>query len=158
LKETKGEFTRRLDINAAWDKRDPDPSKNCGVHGVEFRWYLIGQDGAVQFVLYTNWQLPDVAEGMVCEPKGTRGGIFSDFAWCPNKPLPADLGYHSPVPMYKGQQRRTCEILPQGYCFYDGSVLAADRVFTVLREAGEEGLWATLEQYYVETFEQEVEE
>src|SRR5690554_1678397 len=46
----------------AWDKRDPNPAKNYGVHGVELRMVLKGEKGAVQFVLYTGWQLPHVTK------------------------------------------------------------------------------------------------
>ncbi len=53
-------FEQRLEWQAAWDRRDPDPKKNYGVHGVTARWILLGPKGAIQFVVYTNWQLPNV--------------------------------------------------------------------------------------------------
>ncbi len=46
---------REITMTPAYDKRDPDPSKNYGVHGVNIVYVLKGKLGAVQFVLYTNW-------------------------------------------------------------------------------------------------------
>lgn len=56
---------RIVKLLPAWDKRNSDPSKNYGVHGVELRMVLKGPEGAVQFVLYTNWHLPHVTEGLL---------------------------------------------------------------------------------------------
>jgi hypothetical protein len=50
-------FERIVQFLPAFDKRHPDPSKNYGIHGVELRMVLKGPKGAVQFVLFTNWQL-----------------------------------------------------------------------------------------------------
>lgn len=44
----------------AYDKRHSDPKKNYGVHGVELKFILKGEEGAVQFVIFTNWMLPNV--------------------------------------------------------------------------------------------------
>ena len=52
-------FTKEITIAPAYDKRNIDPKKNYGgIHGCEMRFVLKGECGAVQFVLYTNWQLP----------------------------------------------------------------------------------------------------
>lgn len=49
----------------AYDKRDPDPKKNYGIHGVELLMLVKGEKGAVQFKLSTNWQLPHVTKETV---------------------------------------------------------------------------------------------
>ena len=82
-------FERIVELTPAYDKRSNNPAENYGIHGVELRMVLKGAEGAVQFVLYTNWHLPHVAR----ELKSRR-----------LEPLPADLGYHSPCPMYDSQQ------------------------------------------------------
>lgn len=70
-----------------------------------------------------------------------------------HKPQPADLGYHSPVPMYEGQTKRDdCQYLPGGTCYYDGSSLAAESVFNILVEQGSEGVWKHLEEVYNDRF------
>lgn len=121
----------------AYDKRSTDPKKNYGVHGVDLRMVLKGELGAVQFMLYTNWHLPHI-EGRI------------------DKPLPADLGYHSFKPMYEGQEaiRKECEFLGGKPCYYDGSTLNAERIYNVLLESGSDGVWKELESFYVETFDE----
>jgi hypothetical protein len=129
----------------AYDKRNADPKKDYGIHGVVLRMVLKGELGATQFVLYTNWQLPNVTKEM-------RSGM------APNKyflyePLPADLGYHSPKPMYESQKpMENCEYLEGKSCYYDGSGLNAESVYKILLEKGDEGVWKELEDYYIQTF------
>jgi hypothetical protein len=131
------EFQEITEFTPACDKRDPDPKKNYGVHGVSLRMVLKGPDGAVQFVVFTNWQLPNVREELdrttieriahatkpartVTKLKGVapslipmvldqveRGVVPYEEGErelrCFYHPMPADLGYHSPKPMYEGQ-------------------------------------------------------
>ena len=128
------EFTKTVEFRAAFDKRDPDPSKDYGIHGVDMTFYLVKDNRAIQFMLYTGWHLPHVRE------EGKRKG------W-KNKPLPADLGYHSPVPMYEDDLPITddCHVI-EGPCYYDGSSLAADDVFEILVSEGSDGVWTRLEE------------
>src|SRR5215467_3220628 len=92
---TEMQLERIVTFEPAYDKRHPDPKKNYGIHGVTLRMVLKGPEGAVQFVLYTNWQLPHVTKEWEDRPDSPQ------TLW---KPLPADLGYHSPKPMYEGQR------------------------------------------------------
>lgn len=134
---------RRVVFAPAFDKRDPNPSKNYGIHGVDMRMYVIGPRGAVQFVLYTGWHLPHVREELDARPSRKR---------CLDHPMPADLGYHSPIPTYEGQEewgRDNCELLGCR-CYYDGSGLNAERIYEVLLREGSEGVWRELEAYYDE--------
>lgn len=80
-------------ITPAWDKRDDDPKKNYGVHSSDLRMVLKGELGAVQFVLYTGWYPKHVQFEHKAKNLATM------------YPMPADLGYHSPKPMYEGQTR-----------------------------------------------------
>lgn len=85
----------------AWDKRDPDPSKNYGIHGVDLRMVLKGTLGAVQFILYTNWMTKDYMNASLSDP--TSISYKRDGFWkFVQVPMPADLGFHSPKPMYEG--------------------------------------------------------
>jgi hypothetical protein len=129
---------REVSMTPAFDKRSADPSKNYGVHGVDLRMYVIGARGAVQFVLYTNWMLPNV--------DATPRARWLD------KPMPADLGYHSPIPTYEGQEdwgRDDCHLLGCR-CYYDGSGLNAERIYDVLLREGSDGVWRELESFYDE--------
>ena len=130
---------RRVEFSPAFDKRNPNPAKNYGIHGVDLRMYVVGPRGAVQFVLYTDWHLPHVDEEL--RAKGARLA-----------PTPADLGYHSPIPTYEGQEdysRDDCHLLG-GRCYYDGSGLNAERIYDVLLREGSDGVWRELEAYYDE--------
>lgn len=167
---------RILEFTPAFDRRDPDPSKCYGIHGVQMRFVVKGPLGAVQFLLYTNWQLPHVRQE--CEKRGCG-------SYCLNKPMAADLGYHSPAPRYEGQEPigstkvkwvdgkigerglkvpeseptgtfTPCPYLDGKPCYYDGSGLNAERIFDVLTAEGDVGVWRELEAYYHETFAQAV--
>lgn len=144
------EFTRTVTFSPAYDKRNSDPEKNYGIHGVSLRFVLKGPKGATQFVLFTNWQLPHVTEEMTA--RGVRDEIDLKVFW---QPMPADLGYHAYTPQYEGQEPRECDILtdaPKG-CYYDGSGLRADDVYLTLLHEGDAGVWAVLEKEYRLRFE-----
>ena len=141
------EFRREMTIAPAYDKRSPDPSKDYGIHGCNLRFVLTGPEGAVQFVLYTNWQLPHVTEELIARVQDEIG-IRAFFL-----PLPADLGYHSPKPLYEGQTSMgACPYLDGKDCYYDGSGLDAERVYNKMLEGGSDAVWAELEDYYQSTF------
>lgn len=132
---------RIVTMSPAFDKRDPNPSKDYGVHGVDIRMVLKGELGAMQFLLYTNWHLPHVADEF--KAKGYHSEV-----------LPADVGYHSPKPMYDGQETvgDECEYLDGKPCYYDGSGLYAETAYKVLLEGGSDALWKFLEAEYIERF------
>ena len=137
----RGMFERKTIWRPAFDKRHPDPKKNYGIHGVEVKWLLTGDKGAVQFVLYTGWNT-----------KGVRAERHDEPA---HAPMPTDIGYHSPVPMYEGQTviQEECPYLNDRPCYYDGSGLNAERYFDILTDKGEDALWKALEAYYRARFE-----
>jgi hypothetical protein len=139
-----------IQFDPAYDKRHPHPSQNYGIHGVDLRFVLKGELGATQFVVFTNWQLPHVTEELLGEPKHLDAiGISTLFL-----PLPADVGYHSPTPMYDGQEPMSdrCEYLDGRPCYYDGSGLQAERLFSRFVTEGEPAVWKELEEVYVNRF------
>lgn len=146
------DLKRITEWTPAYDKRHPDPKQDRGIHGVTMRWLLKGPLGAIQWTVFTNWQLPHVAEETMeraLNQHQDRIGLKVNFL-----PIPADLGYHSPKPMYEGQRKMgdDCEVLG-GVCYYDGSTLNALLVFNLLREKGGEAVWERLEQEYANRFE-----
>ena len=123
----------------AWDKRHKDPPRDYGIHGVELRFVLMGPRGATQFVLYTNWMLPNLRYGHKQIP-----GFLAE-------PLPADVGYHALAPQYEGQKANgPCEFLGGETCYYDGSGLAAQGLFDRFVVEGEEAIWRELEKRHDE--------
>lgn len=149
------EFTREIRLSPAWDKRNADPGKDYGVHGVELQMYLRHARGTVQFVIYTGWMLPHVTD------ETTRRILLRAHARCLTiadlrvayRPMPADRGYHSPVPQFEGQEPigSDCEFTG-GVCYYDGSGLAAEKLYSLLVERGSAAVWEELEKYWNETF------
>jgi hypothetical protein len=145
-------FTRQFEFKAAWDRRNEGDGR-YGQHGAEMRFYLKGEEGAVQFILFTGWYA-----GIINKPDAGWNALFVKNGQM-SEPLPADLGYHSPRQMYEGQSPMdTCHILPEGKCYYDGSGLNANRIFSILMHEGEEAMWKALEDYYAETFKTAPEE
>jgi hypothetical protein len=150
-------FTRLVEIIPAYDKRDKDPKKNYGIHGCTLRMVLSGPEGAVQFVLFTNWHLPHVAKEnrkyalthVLRAPFEADSLLHAVF-----EPLPADLGYHSLKPMYEDQMegQKSCPYLGGKPCYYDGSGLQAERIYETMLEKGSDGVWTELEGYYEATF------
>lgn len=141
---------RIVEFTPAWDWRSPEPEKNYGIHGVELRMVLKGPEGAVQFVVYTNWQLNHVKDEFVKKMLRTREDMT-----CLLLPMPADVGYHSPKPTYEGQQPMDgtpCPYLDGKPCYYDGSGLRAEGVFQIMLTEGSDGVWKFLEKYYDELF------
>jgi hypothetical protein len=126
-----GEFRREIKWEPGYDRR----SEGMGQHCLSVRFLLKGEKGTIQFLLMTSWYLD-----------GSYG-----------KPLPADVGCHSLTPQHEGQrlQREACEALDGRPCYYDGSGLAADKVFERLVREGEEGVWDELERFYRHWLENE---
>ena len=139
---------RIVKLRPAFDKRDPDPSKNYGIHGVELKFALVGEKGATQFLVYTNWQLPHVTDEMI--NKSVNGASHSMLE-ARFLPMGADLGYHSKVEVEYATHFDDCDLL-DGECWSNVSGLAAERVFERLVREGDAAVWEELESYYVERF------
>ena len=137
-----------IEITPAYDKRDSNPNKNGGIHGVELRFLLKGKKGVIQFLIYTNWMLPKVQKEVDEQMLDRR------FPYLLHTPLPADLGYHSLTPRYDGQTMITpnCPYLDGKACYSDGSSLNAKEIFEILLQEGDKGLWKALEDYYSTVF------
>jgi hypothetical protein len=143
-------------FSPAWDKRSSVSNKNYGIHGVELVMIIKGDKGAVQFVLYTNWMLPHVQEELDAKLliEGKQGKL-GEYSFCTIHPMPADLGYHSPIPQYEGQSvsSNSCEYNDGKPCYYGGSGLNSERIYEVLLKEGSDGVWRELEIYYNDIFE-----
>ncbi len=102
-----------------------------------------GDRGVVVFTLFTQWS-PDMIDPVIKIPRPTVPI---------QPPLPGDLGYHSPTPVFKGQDARPgCEFLNGCDCYYDGSTLAAADVFATLLSEGTPGVWRRLAEFYDDVF------
>ena len=102
----------------------------------------------IQFVLFTNWQLPHVTDEFLAKPNDAMD-IRVGFL-----PIPADLGYHSPIPRYEGHKTisDTCPHLNGRPCYCDGSGLNAEQVYCRMLEGGSDAVWDELTKYYARVF------
>ena len=144
VKAKVGDFERVITFRPGFVCENIGKSYGHGRHGMELLFLLKGEKGAMQFLLYTGW-------GPDWEEFSQPNGISHLF------PMPADLGYHSPKPMYEGQEPvldgEDCPWLGVP-CYYDGSGLAANAAFKVLVQGGEEALWDFLEEAYKSRFDE----
>lgn len=161
--EKKFEITPARDCTekCAFDSPNCAPGKGGfhGAHGADMRLYLIGDEGAVQFVVYTNWHAKSTYKRLERDPINpfmslSRGQVARSMFG----PLPADLGYHKRAPStYVKDENdwqfytKDCEVL-NGGCLYDGSGLNAETVFEILVSQGLDAVWTYLEEYYKEMF------
>jgi len=141
-------FERIVNVVPAYDKRDPDPKKNYGIHGAHLHFILKGDLGAVEFNIGTNWYLPHVAEEL--RLKDNHYGGRSCF-----EPTPYSIGYHSPKPTYEDQVMSAveCKYLNGKSCYFGDSVTYSDVPFQILISMGSEAMWCWMEKYYKERFE-----
>ena len=134
-------FERIIEIYPPFDKRNADPKKNYGIHGMELRFVLKGELGATHFVYYTCQHLPHVAEELWRNNK--------DKDWNPFKGMGVDIGYHSKIPTCDGHTvtKNKCPYT-EGDCYYDGSSLQADEFTPIFLEKGTDAVWEMLEERY----------
>ncbi len=136
-----------------------------------------GKKGAVHFIFTTGMLLPETMKEYIetgwAEYKMLSPGHFYYL----NKPMGVDVGYHSPSPMFDGQQpfwptkmKKTgkgaldvefekigekppiCEYLGVP-CYCDGSAIRGDEWLDILLRKGSDVVWEMLEDDYVSRFE-----
>jgi hypothetical protein len=157
MKKMKHEIKMRaghdcIKFKCRWDKEGckPGAGGSHGIHGLDITFYATGDKGVVQFALSTGWK-------PVAVDKNNRFGLVPgmDKETAHLHPLPTDLGYHSPKPMYEGHDALTdkCDVLGGKKCYYDGSGLNANDAYYTLINGGDKELWKFLDQYYLCVFE-----
>jgi len=133
------DFYRRVEFTPAWDRRDPDPSKDYGVSGVSIHFSLVGENGAISWEIMTSWVLPSTEE--MWKSKGL--GHFGLF-----KPTAGGVGFHYPP---EREDLDYLEIGPcnlLGECRCDVGFLYGNTMMQRLIEGGEDTLWAEMIQAY----------
>ncbi len=149
---SKDKWEKIVEFSPAYDKRHPNPRKNYGIRSVLFKFVLKKDNKAVQFLFDTDWYLPETVKEYrkqgVANYKSTvslRGEHDCGVnGW--------DVGYHSPIPQFEGQNPISkCEYI-KGNCYSDGSGLYAQQNQEILIRKGREGVWKFLEKEWNETF------
>lgn len=135
-------FEKRITFKPAYDCIQVQPctfgKATCqpgggGSHGrgsVMMTMILVGELGAVQFSVFTGWDLDET-------PQNVRGHASA-----------AELGVHSLRPQYDDHEARdTCRLL-NAPCYYDEGYVRAEEPWRLLRYEGSDAVWAHLETYY----------
>lgn len=139
------ELEHKITFSPGFDKRDDDPAKNYGISAVQIFFYVIGKHGAIQWAIGTNWYQQTAREHLARFPS-TRPEALRPTGW--------DLGYHSRKPMYDDHTPiKSCHIIDDGECYYDGSSLNADLLIEGFITGGLDWLWPKLEAEYRFRFE-----
>lgn len=148
------ELERITLFRPAYDKRHKDPNKNYGIHGMDCVMVLKGKKGAVHFVWYTGIMLPETINEQI-KKRGLSAFVY-EHSGEPMYPMGADVGYHSPKPLYDWQKddfkNENCEWLNGKPCYTDGSALRAEKFMETLIREGSEKIWEMLEEDYKEYF------
>lgn len=156
VSEDLGGMVRTIGFDVGYDHRafpDDCGGGGHGVSGMKLNFILRGPGGAVVWAAYLpNWYPGNVAEFMGDIPAAE--GLQS-LVPCrrDSDGIAYDLGYHSPKPQYDDHTRQDlCHLLPEGYCYYDGSSLNAQPILEAFLEHGPHAVWASLARYYQEVF------
>lgn len=123
-------------IRSAFSARDPDPSKDFGIGGVVFRFYVRGPRGAVDWDLHTDWYLPTTRE--LHRQSGHYGSGPHAGAVTLHQAFKS-LDFQEP------QMECHTGVKP---CYGDVSYLAGDDVYERMVENGHEGIWSALGEWY----------
>ena len=141
------ELVRHTDFYPAWGTVPPG---DIGIHSVTLRFALSGPLGAVHFSLYTGWHLPEVHKHLEIRADAAslrhHGGLAASKIL--TKPIPVDVGYHSPVATDGAEEAHECDLLPGGECYGSGNMLRARDFYETLTREGSEGIWKRLEGEY----------
>lgn len=124
---------RRISILPAFEARDPDPSKDFGIHGCELHFAVRLGDSAASTIFNTGWFLPELRERM---RNLDRGGMPTCWGIVMHRTTPSS-GDDS---IYDD-----CHILG-GKCYTQyGSMLYGDTIAERLVREGASGVWDELE-------------
>lgn len=155
---------REIKFFPAWDRTNPDPSKNYGVSCLDMKFLIYGNKGIVEFDLDTNWYLPHIMKRRLESFRHDVQLQKEDFlleTWI--NPCPLDICYYSLIRLSEDDtffdvgldwafDGKPCFY---GYKSFEGdypSPFAKDVVFGLLVEKGDGAVWEYLENYYKEIF------
>ncbi len=143
---TQGYDCRRFECVSESPQCAPGLPGFHGQRGLTIRFVSKGPEGAVQFLLCTGWT-PQYAErssiGCLHIPTWNTGSLY-----------PMILGYHSKKPQYEDHEvsDSSCMYCDGAPCYYGDSGLNASDAMYALVNAGDEGLWTFLDDYYKSIF------
>jgi hypothetical protein len=141
---------RIVSFMPAFDKRNPDPSKNYGIGAVRCIMALKGSKGAITFTFSTGIYLDSTMQEYAKDGRLTPEISYGNRYFILNSPMGYDVGYHSGRKHFNGQgiSQRKCEWRNGKPCYCDGSALRADEWMKILIENGSDEIWRMMEEDY----------
>lgn len=97
---------RITQINPAWDKRNPDPKKDYGIHCMQVWMILKGKQGAIHFTWSTGIFLKETEERLAANGTLNWEKLGEDHYFSVAKAMGYDVGYHARKPQFDGQEVR----------------------------------------------------
>lgn len=151
--DRRGTMERRISFEVGYNHSAFDCGH--GQHGMNLRFTLIGPHGAVTWLVFmTNW-VPGNVSGFGTVPAIDPVSLVVPILYPTlGDGMAADLGFHSNEPSYRDHESMDCDLLPAGYCYYDGSGLAAGPVLEAFLEHGPMAVWASLARFYAHLHEE----
>jgi hypothetical protein len=131
---------RWLDMTPAFDKRDPDPKKNYGIHGAELHFGVSRGEVTVVLRWMTPFHLPEVRAYLNNHYLG-RDRLFDGLG---------GIDYHASVPLYEGAYKQQNCMYTGGDCYGDRTATGAGELFDKA-VADPEEIWKTLDSWLVDT-------
>lgn len=142
-------FQKIVDVTPAYDRRHHSPS--AGLSDCTIIFVLKGPLGAVYFQAHTGWHLPHVHRDQASRSTSLHAER--------QIPRTAEVGYHSPTPMYQDQRPSMdpCPYLDGQPCYRSCSVQHGMDLIPQFVAGGTEFLWPKLEEVYHRYFTKEEE-
>lgn len=141
-------YMRYLTLKPPFDKRNPNPKKDYGIHGMDLIMVLSKNNKAVEFSAFLPVHLTHVVKELAL--KKDCHFFFEGMG--------ANVGYHSPYPIYENQYlHKDCRYIGCD-CYCNGSSLRADEWYQVFLKEGVDKIWEMLESYWLDMFSAKNEE
>jgi hypothetical protein len=149
-------MNKKIVFRPAFDKTDPDPTKNYGVSDVVIYFLLEGEHGIVEFDLHTGWYLPNVEKRRVEYHEKQylldRKMFRHNIKRCS---FPADICRWSRTRLTEDdtEMNEINHIFDGETCFYNyKSYPAPDELYERFLIAGDGVIWEYLGGYYKDEF------
>jgi hypothetical protein len=142
-----GKLKQIVEFSPAWNRQ----SEGQGIGGVEIRFAVVGERGAVSFSVFTNWFLPE-------DERQVEAKVLETGALTLMRPFPALFAVHR-APNAGEELTAFCDCdLIGGPCTCDTSATRAVALFRLLVAEGSERVFDELSALYAANFEEEKQE
>lgn len=142
---------KKMEIEPAWDKRNPDPSKNYGINCAMLKMSITGDKGALEFQMFTGFHLPHNEKELLerCKIKSSLIKLY----FTPNA-RHLVFHYREPGAGHMSESIDSCSFLGGAPCYGDYSDEYAEILTKTLIEEGSEKVWKIMETIYEVGFEE----